>query len=263
LVTNGLPGPTACQDLNGDNRVNVVDYHLLARCLSDTTPATCTFGGLFNQTEHTVRISIDSINLAGGFVDLAMQNPDDELVAFQFRISGGQPDSARIIGAGDTGTVKIWTGPGGKIAGSLLGTHIPKSTQPRTFLRLYMDTTTHDTLCLNAFEAAVNRQIQMVSMQPGPCRPVGSITYISGTSGGKDIRIMPNPFNGSALLGFRNPEGRPHTLILYDVQGRILRKVEGITGQTFYIDGTGLPAGMIGFQLAGEKIRTGKIWKTP
>lgn len=262
LVTTGLAGPTPCQDLNADNQVNVIDYHLLARCLSDSASGSCTFGALFNQTQHTVRISIDSINLAGGFVDLAIENPDDELVAFQFRLSGAMPDSARLIGTGDSGVVKIWTGPEGRIAGSLLGTHIPKSTQPRTFLRLYMDTASNDTLCLHTFESAVNRQLQTVSRQTGTCKPVGSVTYIAGTSGAKDIRIMPNPFNGSALLGFRNPGGRSHTLILYDAQGRILRKVEGITGQTCYIDGTGLPSGMIGFQLVGEKIRSGKIWKT-
>lgn len=256
-VRNGSIASSPCKDLNGDSKVDVVDYHMLKKCLNQT--GNCNFPPLVQNPNQVVRLSIDSVHLAEGYADLAITNPLQDVVAFQFQMSGLSIDSLKMLGVGDSGTISLFHNSQGMIAGSLIGNRIQRHVTPGAFLRVYFDTTTGTQACINTISSILGAELQMMGKQAGPCKSLEVTTYVSQRVGRSGVRLIPNPFQHSTRLIFSNPANTEHSLILYDSQGRIVRKTFGITGSEVRISGQGLSPGMYRFQLIGNEIRTGNL----
>jgi len=75
------------------------------------------------------------------------------------------------------------------------------------------------------------------------------------------VSLHPNPMTDIAVLKFRNPENEIFTLTLYDVTGKQLRFIAGITGGEVKIERKGLNSGMYFYMLyaATGKTANGKM----
>lgn len=88
-------------------------------------------------------------------------------------------------------------------------------------------------------------------------------TILAVNPGRNDIHmnVAPNPFNGTTMLRFDNPEAVSHTLTVRDVTGKVVKVNADITGEQLQFDGSSLPAGLYLFNLenASGVVGSGKM----
>ncbi len=69
------------------------------------------------------------------------------------------------------------------------------------------------------------------------------------------LQVYPNPFSSTTTIRFANPKGQRHSFQVLDSQGRMVARLDGLTGEEITFDRGELSSGMYFFQLlAGEKI---------
>ncbi len=78
-------------------------------------------------------------------------------------------------------------------------------------------------------------------------------------SGYSAISIRPNPFSGSAWIFFPNREGSDYTLEIYSIQGKLVRKIGGITSGSVIIHRENLEAGLYMVRFCGPRNYTAKL----
>jgi hypothetical protein len=243
-----------------------MDVQMLAKCLDDTpdtssVPApSCKFSTLIPNPDNKVKLSIDSVYLPQGYVDVAIHNPDAAVSAFQFSMTGLSVDSARILSLGDSGKVSVFSSPSGLIMGSLLRNQIPKHTQATVFLRVYFDTTTSNQVCISEITAVLSSDLQILGKSAGPCKNIGQVTFVGQKAGRTGLRLIPNPFRQQTRLLFSNPGDVEHSLVVYSSSGKEVFRKTGIKGTEVNISSPNLLPGMYFFQLTGKEVRTGKMW---
>lgn len=66
------------------------------------------------------------------------------------------------------------------------------------------------------------------------------------------IQIAPVPITNKAILSFNNAQHKKHDLIIYDVTGKLLRKIEDITNSNVSIERDGLTTGCYFYELKCE-----------
>ena len=74
--------------------------------------------------------------------------------------------------------------------------------------------------------------------------------------------VYPNPFSDFALLEFSNPSNEIFTLGIYDVNGKLINEISGITSGRVQINRKNLQAGMYFYMLRntdGKRIARGKL----
>jgi len=256
---------TKCRDLFDDQEINVADIQMLRQCLlerSDTNliqkPA-CDFQAGINNPTRSIKISIDSIHISEGYADIAMQNPNDEVIAFQFKISGLSIDSMKMIGLGDSGMVSLNHSSKGLVFGNLFKNQIGRSSTSNTFLRIYFDTITGTEVCISKIHAILNKANELIGKSAGPCKNVGSITFVKQKEGKPGLRLMPNPFSQSTRLFFPNAENTTYGLIIRDSNGKLVWQQWDLKGDFIEIQKGNLAPGIYFFQLAGKEVFSGKL----
>ena len=67
------------------------------------------------------------------------------------------------------------------------------------------------------------------------------------------LRAIPNPFSQQVVLQFANPANKTYQLRLHDMTGKLIRQVNGLTGQQYTLPRADLPAGMYFANLRDEQ----------
>ena len=65
------------------------------------------------------------------------------------------------------------------------------------------------------------------------------------------VKIAPHPFHGTTTFSFDNPNGETFEMLVYDITGKQLISMQNITGTSFVLDASMLPAGMYLYNLNG------------
>ncbi|MEM6271364.1 MAG: PKD domain-containing protein, partial [Bacteroidota bacterium] len=68
-----------------------------------------------------------------------------------------------------------------------------------------------------------------------------------------EMQVVPHPFTDRAIVNFTNTDGGVHEFVLRDMQGRTVRQIRNIQGQSFHLERGALPAGMYLFSLTNEQ----------
>ncbi len=63
------------------------------------------------------------------------------------------------------------------------------------------------------------------------------------------VNVFPNPANGSLTIQFPNPKNEEHLLTIYDARGRLIQKIEHITGEMVKVNNDKWQSGLYLFQL--------------
>lgn len=76
-----------------------------------------------------------------------------------------------------------------------------------------------------------------------------------------EMTVAPHPVLNQAEVTFDNPSSLRHDFTLVDIQGKVVREVKGIEGNSFILQRNNLPAGMYLFNLQNDQgsVATGKI----
>ena len=73
--------------------------------------------------------------------------------------------------------------------------------------------------------------------------------------------VYPNPFTERTTFTFNNPSSAPASLSIYNMQGRLVRNIDNITGNQVTLEREGLASGMYFYRLQSDKgmLGQGKI----
>jgi len=263
-IQNQTVPNTKCNDLSGDQKVNVLDLHQLATCIEETIPDSlgshhCEFKPLIFNTTHSVSIAFDTISLSQGYADLKIKNPEDDVVAFELKISGLIIDSVKLMDLGDSGNVTIGHSPAGRIYGSLRHNQVSRQADYHSFLRVYFDTVQGSQACFDSISAILNKKLEIVNREQGPCKNLGTVTYISQGKVKQGIRIVPNPVRQKSTIYFHNPGRFPYQLQVTDINGRLMQTHTGITDGFVEIHRKDLASGIYLFRFIGPELYQGKL----
>jgi hypothetical protein len=266
-ITDGSLSSNSCRDLNGDGVLNAADLALIQNCLSQTDSVSqsenCSFGPLFNNTESLVKFGIDSISVLDGYADLTIQNLQDEVSAFQFRISGLIPDSVRFLSLADSGEVILKSNPGGSILSVMKGNRIPRNNQAVRFLRVYFDSISGNQLCISSIQVAMSPAQHILANQAGPCKNIPQISRVKSRKSGLICKVVPNPFRTETTLYFPEIKNQSGQLRIFDSQGRLVFSEANMSGNSYLLKNKELPPGLYHFVLQSSELFSGKLLLQP
>ncbi|MEM6321095.1 MAG: lysyl oxidase family protein [Bacteroidota bacterium] len=262
---------TPCNDLNNDEKLTVYDAALLSDCINfseghlhpnNEIHSHCEFPyGIVNSADK-VSLVISSVNTKEKFVDVAIKNPDSEVVGYQFSISGVQIESIENLVPVTEFPAMIQANiASGEIIGlSLKDSTIEKSRGFQPLVRIRFSDFTNSQLCLANIADVVNRSYQQVTTEiANSC-----INVITSDNEvvleEKVVSVYPNPFSQSTTLSFSNPQKAIYTLVINDLSGKTVKQVPNITDENIVLERADLTTGLYYFQLVGEAgIFTGKL----
>jgi hypothetical protein len=266
-ITDGSLSSSPCRDLNGDSELDAADLAMMQHCLSSADSAAqsenCTFGPLFSNPESQVTFGIDTVNVLEGYADLTILNLQDEVSAFQFRISGVVPDSVRFLSLADSGDVILKSHPGGTILSAMLGNRLPRHNQPGRFLRVYFDSISSSQLCISSIQVAMSPARHLLAGLAGPCKNIQQITRVKSRTSGQSCRVVPNPFRTETTLLFPEVKNQTGSLRIFDAQGRLVFTEDGISGNSYLLKNKQLRPGLYRFVLQSSEVFSGTLLLQP
>jgi hypothetical protein len=257
-----------CTDLFDDDSLTVADGQLLAECLAaqasapiGVTPEICGFNLSIHNPTHEGRIRVDSLHIQEGFADLSIQNPFDEIKAFDLKINGLNIDSAALLLGGDSGKAYLDFRPEGRIICNLMGRTIPRNPGFTPFLRVYFDTIgSLDTICIGHVRTLVNRTGETFPGYPAGCQVSPDLVQIAPLGQGPALRIIPNPMEENChlqILG--STKADQWTVFLQDIRGKRIGNPETFWGPSYNLNRKGLSSGMYFLYVNGPRQYSAKL----
>jgi len=84
-------------------------------------------------------------------------------------------------------------------------------------------------------------------------------SHIGNLNAAIEIRSYPNPFSELTRIEYPDPNGMEYQLRIYNLSGKMVREIIGITGGEVFFERENLAAGYYVFELKGEKQYRGKF----
>jgi hypothetical protein len=264
-ILDNTINPTSCNDLNADGDISVFDAALLSTCSLYGSNYPLAGGGTHNYCDFptgivnindTVELSIGTINTTDNYVDIYITNPDNEVLAYEFNISGLDLQSVDdLVNNADYPIAPHYVASGNKVIGiSYLDSSINKTNVPKPLCRIFYNSIS-DTVCIISITDIVNDHYEEVISKIGNgCKAV-VYTGENEVSQENYLNIVPNPSNGIVTIDFRLPNKQASTLVITDAIGKIVyeKNYSATYTNTSNIDISFLPAGAYNVNLIGNK----------
>ncbi|MGB1031447.1 MAG: lysyl oxidase family protein, partial [Flavobacteriales bacterium] len=169
-----------CTDLNNDGDINITDAALATGC-SFYGPDHVDEGGVHDHCifddevinpNHTTTLSVGEINTDLGYIDVHVLNPDNEIVGYEFEVSGmtilsvenlADPLEYDVLPQASLGGVKV-------LAVSYDDQVFPKNLAPVPLVRLYYANTFGTDICIAGITDIVNEDFHNVLTVIGDCQ---------------------------------------------------------------------------------------------
>jgi PKD repeat protein len=174
---------TPCTDMNNDGTITVTDAALIAGCVFYGPDHVDELGVLDHciwddeiiNPNHTTTLSIGEINTDLGYLDIHVLNPDNEIVGYEFNLSGLTILSVENLADPLVYDITPQASLGGnKVLGFTYDDMIfQKNTSPVPIVRVYYQTITSPDICISQIVDIVNENYHNVLTVAGPCMSVG------------------------------------------------------------------------------------------
>ena len=262
---------TSCNDLNDDGDISVSDAALLNSCLIYTTGHPhdgyaphdhCNFPLSLTNIYDTVRFQIADINWDDQYVDIAMWNPYNEVVGFEFIMEGLEILSLESLLDPVNNPFSLDFALGGdRIVGlTYEDSAITKQTGWIPTVRVNWFSLTGSEICIAEIVDVVNGQYEdvLVGLGDDACRPVMTSTGVENVFNPINVTIAPNPTSGSATLQFAAGNHSDWTFEIFSTDGKL---VQAWTGLNSYLefDLSDMPAGLYRYRLTGTEVYSGSL----
>jgi PKD repeat protein len=178
---------TDCTDMDSDNNITVTDAALIAGCSwygpDYVDPSGvhnhCIWDVEFVDPNHMVTLSIGDINLAQNYIDIHVLNPDNEIVGYEFTVSGFTILSVENLIDPAVYDINAQASLGGnKVIGlSYDGMMIPKNLAPAPMVRIYYQSLTSSMVCVSSIVDIVNESYHNTLTTTGPCTAVAGLEF--------------------------------------------------------------------------------------
>jgi hypothetical protein len=251
--------PSTCNDLNASNSITVWDAALVNQCAlhGSGSNTLCTFPRGAVNPNDVVILSVDTVNTLSQYVDIAITNPTNQVLAYEFTLSGVEILSVQnMIPASDYPITPEYTVGGNKVIGiSYVDSAINKKYVPTKLCRVFYSTLTDNKVCIADIVDVVNKNFEGVNGIIGDtCLAVQTIGLKSYGTKTADFVIMPNPANDNVMLKPYFVDAEYIHMNITDIMGREVMSAplrNEFTEQ--FVDITSLQVGVYTITLKSDK----------
>lgn len=262
---------TSCNDLNDDGDITVADAALLNSCIvydeghphDGSGPHDhCNFPLSLTNIYDTVHFQIHDIDWDAHYVDIAMWNPYNQVVGFEFVIDGIEILSLEsLLDPIATPMDLDFVLGGNRIVGlSYVDSTVDKNTGWLPVVRINWFSITGSEICITDVIDVVNEQYEdvLVGLGPDNCRPVLTSTGVDNVFNPLNVSIAPNPTSGYAVLQFPSQGQNDWTFEIFASDGKRVAVYSQLEDYLEFNLGN-LPAGMYRYRLSGAEVYSGSI----
>lgn len=229
-INNTVP----CIDVSGNGEETIYDTELVKWCSKNSyvlypgaNPTyNCNFPrNVTNPTEFTT-LEIVNVNLAGGFLDVNLSNPNADVNAFQFTITGIDIQSVvSLVNSVDFPAEIRFNASNNSIFGiSMVDSSIKRSLTPQGLVRVYFSGVTQNLICISDIKDIVNANAERTTASvAGACFPV-SVTDLVEKDNLLYFHLVPNPTKEDVTVMLKNPSGKPMIVSVFDYSGRMVNE---------------------------------------
>ena len=179
---------TSCTDMDSDGVITITDAALIAGCTfygPDHVDELgvhdhCVWDTEFIDPNHNVTLSIGEINTDLGYVDVYVTNPDNEIVAYEFELSGLTIQSVENLVDPLVYDVNPQSSLGGNkvMALSYSEQIMPKYLTPTPMVRVYYASLTDQTVCVSSIIDIVNENYHNTLTTIGACQTIAGFEFV-------------------------------------------------------------------------------------
>lgn len=179
---------TPCTDMDSDGNITITDAALIAGCTffgPDHVDELgihdhCVWDVEFIDPNHNVTLSLGSVNTELGYVDVFVTNPDNEIVAYEFDMSGLTILSVENLADPLVFDVNPQSTLGGNKIAALSYTDqiLPKYLAPTPLVRIYYQSLTSTQVCIANIVDIVNENYHNTLTTTGPCQTVAGFEFV-------------------------------------------------------------------------------------
>ena len=168
-----------CTDMDSDGNITITDAALIAGCLfygpdhvdDQGVHDHCVWDVEFIDPNHLTTLSIGEVNTDLGYVDIHVLNPDNEIVGYEFTVSGMTIQSVENLVDPLVYDINPQSSLGGnKVLGlSYSDQMVPKNLTPSPLVRIYYTELTDTMVCIDNVVDIVNADFHNTLTDVGPC----------------------------------------------------------------------------------------------
>ncbi|MFN5831664.1 MAG: lysyl oxidase family protein [Bacteroidota bacterium] len=241
-IETGVNNTVPCIDVSGNGVESIYDAELVKWCSKSSyilypggpPQYNCQFPrNILNPNELT-SLEIVNLNLAGGYLDVNISNPNSDVKAFQFNISGVYIQS--VVSLVDPVQFPVdlrFNAATNAIFGiSMVDSAIAKSTTPHGLVRVYFSGVSQNWICISQIVDIVNANGERTTSSiAGNCFPA-VVTNVFDQNQLVYFHLVPNPAQESVTVMLQNPSGKALLAAVYDYSGRLVREVSIAANQS-------------------------------
>ena len=257
-----------CTDVNDDGSLTVADAALIAHChqahvLADSSliDTRCSFPLLdMVNIYDSVTFTIGAFDLGAGYLDVHVRNPNRKLVGYELRFSGititgvdnlADPMDFPIVPAFNGNTAHV-------IGLSYVDSLFERHNGFTPLFRVHF-VNPANMICIDQVVDVVNEDYAApLTFLVDAC--VFS-TAVAALEGGNGLSVMPDPFDDHFVMTYAPRTGGRVVLLLTDMQGRVVRRIEAPATGQLRVEGRDLAAGSYLYRLQGALTATGRVVK--
>jgi hypothetical protein len=248
-----------CADLTNDQKITIADAAVLNNCINYGTQHNhptgthnhCTFKPMLTSATDSIVFSIENRQLAQGYFDVYVRNPNGKVAAVQFATSG-----VRVTGVSSLTTQPftfMHSPTDSTIAGiSYVDSSLHKSLVAQPLCRVYFSGITYAPICLQQIKEAItgNYERAKTGINTQNCYTI-SLKNNDLLHQNNPINIYPNPTNNQTTIEVTDQNATGTILKIVDVLGNVvMQKSSAQRGtQKYTIDASKLPAGVYLIQI--------------
>ena len=240
-----------CTDMDNDNNITVTDAALIAGCLHYGPDHVdefgvhdhCVWDDEFINPSHTTTLSVGDINEDLGYVDIHVLNPDNEIVGYEFELSGLTIQSVENLADPLVYDINPQSSLGGtKVIGLAYNDQVfPKNLAPIPLVRLYYVSLDASEVCISNITDVVNEDYHNVVTVIGACQTVAGLEFADFTADatticqGESINFTDLSTNGANNWSWSFEGGTPSSSTDQNPSG-IVYNVPGVYDVTLTAD---------------------------
>ncbi len=251
--------PTTCTDLNQDGFMTVYDAALNSDCLiygaghshedGSTGHDHCVFPKGIVNPDQTVSWTIDAINFDEQYLDIAIENPATNVLAYQLEMSGIDVSQVENLVQTPWYETSLLEHNNMIVSLSQVDSVIFKTNEWHSILRVHYTDFTDSEVCISSIVDVVNEDYQQVQhLIVNGCIDVSSVGN-KDVAFAKEMRVYPNPFSNTTTIYFNDLISSEFKFELIDLHGKIVLEDKGENLDRYELDGTYLTNGVYTYRI--------------
>lgn len=213
---------STCTDLNNDGDITVWDAALITECDLQGTiyNGKCNFPRGVHNPSQMVELTIDTLNLTDGYIDIYMRNPNSKVLAMEFDVSG--IDILNVIPIYNTTDFPF--NPQYRVNGNKIiilsdnDSTIAKDNQFQPLVRVFYSAITGNNVCIGSIIHIVNSVYESTNTNIiNGCVNVTGVPEIVDPN--NYMIIYPNPNNGKMTIEIHSDQPKQSRIEIRNLLG--------------------------------------------